>query len=212
MAASDSIKHEKQVDFCLALETYDDAVKDLIYRAALGAPHESINHTEHFPLRFKPITVSIKADQINSDPAPALYEMCTWLSAQWIHLQGLLRSKESREGQQSSAQQQQPPQTRPPFLPGILIEGYRWSFVAATLGEERNEGGWEIIIWTGIDIGSTESLRGMAQIVAALQILVDWSISTYGPWFEELISEAGRSSDGRSSAGSSSSGRDTSGR
>jgi hypothetical protein len=187
MPAKESIKDEKQVDFCLALETCDDpATKDMVHGAALRTPYTSINHTNHFPLRRKPITLSIKTQQINCSPAQTLYEMSTWLSAQWIFLQSLIRSKEP------SARKQ--PQTRPPFLPGIIIEGHRWTFVAATLGRARREGGWEVVIWTGIDIGTTETLLGMAQIVAALQILADWSVSTYWPWFEELIFEDDSSS------------------
>jgi hypothetical protein len=78
-----------------------------------------------------------------------------------------------------------------PDIVSLIIEGHNWAFVAATLGKARKEGGWETVVWTGIDIGSTKSLRGIGQIVATLQILADWTVSTYWPWFKELISEAG---------------------
>lgn len=188
MPARDSVKHEKRVDFCLALETYDDA-NDMIRDAVRKTPHRSINHTEHIPLSTRPITLSIETKRFDGSSAQALYQMSTWLSAHWIYLQSLLLMKDHREGQEPSAQDQT--HARPPFLPGIIIEGHNWAFVAATLGRARKEGGWETVVWTGIDIGSTKSLRGIAQIVATLQILADWTASTYWPWFKGLISEAG---------------------
>jgi hypothetical protein len=57
------------------------------------------------------------------------------------------------------------------------------------LGDGAEGGGTQDSIWTDMNLGSTNSLRGIAQIVATIQILADWSVSTYWPWFKDLISE-----------------------
>ena len=188
MPTRDNVKHEKRVDFCLALQAYDRPTVKLLRRTARNLPHETVNHTEFDQLSTRPIFLSIEAKGSDGNSTQALYQMSTWLSAHWIFLQSLLDMKYGK-GQASRAQHQM--QNHLPFLPGIIISGHDWTFVTATRGREREEGGRETDIWTGIHLGSTRSLCGIAQIIASLQTLAEWSVSTYWPWFKELISEAG---------------------
>jgi hypothetical protein len=69
---------------------------------------------------------------------------------------------------------------RPPiFVPGIIIYGHDWYFVAATMGKARLEGGWESVVWSKISIGSMDTLLGMVRIITAVQRLAHWSTLVY---------------------------------
>jgi hypothetical protein len=83
------------------------------------------------------------------------------------------------------------------FLPGLIVQGHDWTFVAATpapvphatdkLGSCAGGGRGEIIIWSKIAIGSTGTIQGICQIVTVLQRLAMWSSRTYWPWIQHNI-------------------------
>ena len=162
------MKHEKRVDFCLYMQPCSRADADAISRVVRTAPHAGINHTDYVPLLGCPISLSIETKRTGEDWKEALYQMSIWLVAHQKRLDSLST-----------------PLSSPTFLPGIIIQGYEWYFVAATRGCAREEGGWETVIWNKIHIGSTDQLGGIIQIVTVIQRLAHWSALTYWLWFKE---------------------------
>ncbi|WQF87655.1 Putative PD-(D/E)XK nuclease [Colletotrichum destructivum] len=80
-------------------------------------------------------------------------QLVTWHVAQWRLLDRLA----SRAGPDAP--------TLPAFLPGIIVQGHDWSFVASTRRDDR------VTLWTSQHIGSTAKATGVYQIVCALQYL-----------------------------------------
>jgi hypothetical protein len=89
-----------------------DAIKT--WRTALT--DNSINHTPYAPLRRIPISVSIETKPGGMSTRKAQLQMGIWHAAQWRHL-----SKLAGGNLQAL-----------PFIPGILVYGHEWIFVAST--------------------------------------------------------------------------------
>lgn len=98
--------------------------------------------------------------------------MSTWIAGHWRRLRELV--------QQSGAEELE-------FLPGIIIQGHDWMFIAATQGRILDGNERETIIWSKILIGSTYEIQGICQIIAVLQRLATWSAQTHWPWFQRTV-------------------------
>jgi hypothetical protein len=177
-------KHEKRVDFCLYAEPRDREATEAAIRAAYdGTAFAGINHTNHITLLDQPITVSIETKLTNESWSVALNQMGVWLSAHWMRIDHLVSSMPAAPTTAPSAR-------RPPlaFMPGIIIQGHTWHFVAATQGVQLADGGRKPpTIWTDLTIGSTSGLQGIICIFRTLQRLARWSALTYWPWFWEVV-------------------------
>lgn len=183
---SDDRRHETRVDFCFVIEPHSSDHHRSIAKALKAEPHGSINHTDHTPVFDTPISISIETKRSDGTWGDAVYQMSTLFTAHWARLQSACPSATT------TAEREDPGNTgiqqyRPICLPGIIIQGHDWMFVAATLGETRVEGGRETVFWDKVHIGSTNSLLGIIQIVSAIQRLAHWPALTYWPWFKEMV-------------------------
>ncbi|KAK2025857.1 hypothetical protein LX32DRAFT_655124 [Colletotrichum zoysiae] len=96
----------------------------------------------------------------------ATLQLGTWLSAQW-------RNVDDLGWKPTSAIQ---------FLPGIIVQGHRWHFVAAL--RHRSQ----VILLSDVYIGSTADHYGVYQVVTSLQVLARWSRDVYWQAFKaELL-------------------------
>ncbi|SPO01537.1 uncharacterized protein DNG_04210 [Cephalotrichum gorgonifer] len=160
--------------FCLYLDP--TSIPDPIASARLDAirrflPHSTMNHLDYAPLRRRPLAVSIATTDPGSGQglAAANLRMASWHAAQWNFLAEVGRSSSGEVGLE--------------FLPGVVVEGHEWSFMAST------REGTKTVLWTKQYIGSTNSILGIYQVATVLQILAKWSLDVFWPWYRRTILE-----------------------
>lgn len=85
----------------------------------------SINHTALDPLRSFPIYLGIETKKYGGDLRKADLQLCLWQAAQWTLLTG-------QAGDAISIL---------PFLPGIIVQGHEWKFIATTRTNEETVSG-----------------------------------------------------------------------
>ncbi|KAF5024620.1 hypothetical protein F66182_3383 [Fusarium sp. NRRL 66182] len=113
-----------------------------------------------------PAAISIETKSQSSVGAiagPA--QLATWLRAHFCHLASLPNS--SADGL--------------PMLPVIFVEGTKWRVDFAIRTQN------ELIIWQGLQIGSSEDVYGCYMIIACVRRLVTWCREELVVWWEELL-------------------------
>lgn len=170
-----SAHHNKKVDFCV----YVKEISPELDAAILASPAESINHTDYPGLLRRPIGLSIETKITGHEWAKAVNQIAVWLIAQWDILDDLAGSSGSSRAT---------PRASPAaaaglsFLPGIIVQGHEWWFMAVT---RKPDGATEF--WSKTLIGSTTTMQGIYQISAVLQLLGRWIETEYWPWFQAAI-------------------------
>ncbi|KAH6975817.1 hypothetical protein EDB80DRAFT_594352 [Ilyonectria destructans] len=172
--------HDKRVDFCLCIKPDKSCpLADSLYRVAQQSAHLSVNHTDYTPLINSPISLSIETKRTGEDWQTALEQISTWMAGHWRRLDELATSGPRKHAIENLQ-----------FLPGIIVQGHDWFFIAATRGrtlEGTNQR--ETIIWSKVLIGSTDGIQGICQIIMFLQRLAAWSAEVYWPWFKATALE-----------------------
>ncbi|KAJ0167504.1 hypothetical protein CTA2_2192 [Colletotrichum tanaceti] len=157
----------KMIDYCFIIRP-DYNVPDLsslVNDVRHAQPSRSINHTDLGELDRNPIALSIETKRLREDWAKATLQMGTWLSAQWRSLATL--------GWRSTSAIQ--------FLPGIIVQGHYWHFVASI------RQGSQVVLLTDVYIGSTADHYGVYQITSSLHILKRWSLEVYWQAFRSEL-------------------------
>ncbi|KAK1963041.1 hypothetical protein LY78DRAFT_705425 [Colletotrichum sublineola] len=187
--------HNKKVDFCVFVKQRCPELT----RAALTSPFQSVNQTEYPALLERPIALSIETKVTGHDWAEAVNQMSVWLLAQWDALDDLVSRTRSRAAaaaspavdsgapdlDSSNANDPKPSAAAAAglvFLPGIVVQGHDWYFVAMTrsaTGQSR--------LYSRILCGSTQKTEGVYQVVAVLQLLARYIEDEYWPWFKRTI-------------------------
>ncbi|KAK1519068.1 hypothetical protein CABS01_16627 [Colletotrichum abscissum] len=155
----------KMVDYCIhVVPTTEERTR--IDRLCTTRPAASINHTDWGNLSSDPIALSVETKRDGEGLEQALSQIGTWHAAQW---RSLLLEK------------QQPP-TDIDFLPAFIAQGHSWYFVATT----RHDSG-QAWLYTKMEVGTTETLIGTFQILAALQYFKCWIEDSYWPAFRRYM-------------------------
>ncbi|KAK6221171.1 hypothetical protein QIS74_04900 [Colletotrichum tabaci] len=151
----------KSINFCIVVrpENLAEEVEEREKMERLGKYRfgNSINHSVQGNLCCCPIDVSIETKHPGGQWDDALLQMGTWQAAQW----------------RSYTQHGLPPSPVIEFLPGIIVHGHQWRFVATV------RQGSKAVLLTEIDIGTTLTEFGVIQIVIALEILKRWSAEVF---------------------------------
>ncbi|UPL02786.1 hypothetical protein LCI18_013720 [Fusarium solani-melongenae] len=113
-------------------------------------PDGVINHTDYYPLRDRPIALSIETKRTGEGWDGATLQLSVWQAAHW-RLLDLLNSDREDE-----------PAPLPGFLPGIIIQGHGWYLVLATRENMKT------VCWNKINIGSTDSVIRVYQTICGL--------------------------------------------
>lgn len=143
-------------------KTIVDAVNSLRQVLPCGV----INHTDFFPLRNRPVVVSIETKKRGGAQQEAELQIGTWHAAQWKLLSNLIADTGgSFDGL--------------PFLPAIVVHGHEWSFAATTREGSRT------ILWLEQSFGSTTSAVGVYKIVWGLQRIARWAEGNFWPWYKK---------------------------
>lgn len=123
----------RRVDFCVCIQPDEasfDAIKLICHQNE--SVNCSINHTDYEPLATRPIALSIETKKPGVDLANAEHQLITWHTAQWRVLEHLV----SLSGTSLPL---------PDFLPGIIIQGHEWIFVASTYSDGITVS-WHLVI------------------------------------------------------------------
>ncbi|KAF4885553.1 hypothetical protein CGCF415_v015357 [Colletotrichum fructicola] len=171
--------YNRKVDFCVFLKQDTPALRV----AARTSPINSVNHTDYPALLSRPIFFSIETKDSGDKWVDATNQVTAWLVAQWdflddqvLRAQGVDTSKGSRPTTSAAAL------SGLVFLPGIIVQGHNWHFVAVTRSADGRTRYWENTL-----IGTTQSIEGIYKVVAALQMLGCWAQEVYWPWLQRAV-------------------------
>ncbi|KAI3528349.1 hypothetical protein CABS02_15140, partial [Colletotrichum abscissum] len=114
----------RMVDYCMYIDTEvagnDDAsVSNAVRRLRAQSGYSTVNHTSYFHLRDNPVSLSIESKRPGGSVDDAQLQMGSWHAVQWAFLD------EATAKTGSSLQDL-------PFLPGLIVQGEHWYFVATT--------------------------------------------------------------------------------
>jgi len=168
----------KKADFAITL-LLEQGRKVAIAQARI----QSLNQTFYDPLRYSPIAISIETKIPGEGWDTGLIQLATWASAQHTQLRGLLL-------------QGGKPTTQCLALPLIIIQGHDCYFLIMedtqvySVSRRRRRHIEADTTTESVEqnlIGTTTTLLGTFQIIAALQYLMNWAVEVYRPWFEENV-------------------------
>lgn len=123
----------KKIDFCVYIDAQYDSdggeMASHIDTLRARLPLLSINPTDDLPLLCHPIAIPIETKRPGEGLDTANLQVATWLSSHFVFLQRLLDA-----GSLSSCDADQPVPSLDDigFLPGLIVQGNMWNFVAAT--------------------------------------------------------------------------------
>ncbi|KAF4990237.1 hypothetical protein FDECE_14457 [Fusarium decemcellulare] len=155
----------KMVDYCIIIRPEDDGPEYDAIEALCGErPDQTINHTDWGSFSKNPIAISIETKRHLENWDKAMLQIGTWHSSQW---QSLLWGKES-------------PLVSLQFIPGIIVQGHQWRFVASTFNYKNSK----TTLYHSVEIGDTETELGIYKIMMSLQYLKTWVEKVYWPAFK----------------------------
>ncbi|KAK6221150.1 hypothetical protein QIS74_04879 [Colletotrichum tabaci] len=158
----------KMVDFCMIVRPPRGSLEDQTIDAVTDSrPGGSINHTDWGCFTRNPITLSIETKSTSEEQGRAILQMGIWHACQWRNIREL-------------GQGCVPPGLE--FLPGLLILGHEWFFVASVPGPLGQS-----VLYSKQAIGTTESEAGIYSILAALEVLRAWSADHFWPAFKGAV-------------------------
>lgn len=153
----------KMIDFCVFYRPDKGSnVEQAINGLCRVRPAQSINHTDLGDLCTRPVALSIETKRPGVEGDNAELQIGTWHSAQWRSL------RQNRRGCLRSIE----------FLPGIIVQGHNWQFVASVV-----DGSGKSLLLTGERIGGTDSPMGIYSLLLALRRLRRWIMDEYWPMF-----------------------------
>ncbi|CCT75933.1 uncharacterized protein FFB20_00730 [Fusarium fujikuroi] len=141
----------------------------------------SINPTDDLSLLSNPIAIPIETKRLGEGLDTANLQVATFLTAHLTLLQRLVDTGVSVPVQD----EEKPPSVDDlGFLPGLIVQGNTWNFIAASRQYSRT------VIWAETSLGSTGDIFGIYQIVASLQLLRQWINTAYWPWLRRVTQRA----------------------
>ncbi|KAI3572813.1 hypothetical protein IWW34DRAFT_759483 [Fusarium oxysporum f. sp. albedinis] len=166
----------KMVDFCVFYKPDKGSPEEhALELACKTRPGHSINHTDFSDLCRRPIALSIETKRPHIEGDTATLQVSTWHSAQW-------RSLRWNHG---------PTARTIEFLPGIIVQGHEWRFVASVLDQDGKS-----LLLEEVKLGGTDTELGIYSLVLGLQHLRKWIEEDYWPAFvsDILNTDSGQSS------------------
>jgi len=185
------------VDFCLTINPDQispgdpDAVA-IETHLRLG---RRINHTGHETLQRTPIAVSIETKRALIEGDTAQLQMGVWQSSL---LRMLMRAEEASSvlrapemqppaapPEETAAAPTAPATTPSEWLPGIIVQGHEWTFVATCRrnGSSQNKP----TLLGSIRIGGTQEPLEVYCLMAAIAYLRTWAETRYWPGFKRCL-------------------------
>lgn len=176
---------DQKIDFCVYLDPHHDPneknISSTVDTVRARLPGLSINPTNDLSLLSKPIAIPIETKRPSEGLDTANLQVATFLTAHLTLLQRLVDAGASApvdDGEKT------PSVDDLGFLPGLIVQGNTWNFIAASRQDPRT------VIWSEASLDSTGDIFGIYQIVASLQLLHQWINTTYWPWLRRVTQRA----------------------
>ncbi|KAF4501671.1 hypothetical protein FAGAP_2124 [Fusarium agapanthi] len=175
----------KKIDFCVYLDPHHDPndtnIPSTVDTVCARLPGLSINPTDDLSLLSNPIAIPIETKRPGEGLDTANLQVATFLTAHLTLLQRLVDAGASVPIDDGDTA---PSVDDLGFLPGLIVQGNTWNFIAASRQDSRT------VIWSETSIGSTGDIFGIYEIVASLQLLRQWISTTYWPWLRRVTQRA----------------------
>jgi hypothetical protein len=126
------------IDFAIHIEPSNN-LNGLIQAHGRSKQEMSISHTLYNPLRRRPIGVNIETKRTGEDFRDAQYKLQIWCAAQFAKMEELVNERQRQMSLSNQGEPDHGSELEPPFLPGIIIQGHDWSFVAAVRNTSKKE-------------------------------------------------------------------------
>ncbi|KAG5795320.1 hypothetical protein H9Q69_005626 [Fusarium xylarioides] len=176
---------DKKIDFCIYLDPHHDLndknIASTVDNVRARLPGLSINPTDDLSLLSNPIAIPIETKRPGEGLDTANLQVATFLTA---HLTLLQRLVDAGASVPVDDAERTPSDNDLGFLPGLIVQGNTWNFIAASRQDSRT------VIWSETSLGSTGDIFGIYQIVASLQLLRQWVLTTYWPWLRRVTQRA----------------------
>ncbi|KAI9672151.1 MAG: hypothetical protein M1831_001964 [Alyxoria varia] len=150
-------------------------------------PLIGLNQTWLEPVRFRPIFQNIEIKAPHGKEEESKTQSIIWASAQLRKLEELLKAVPDH-AKKATEHELIPP------IPIISVTNHTWRFYAlegnAHVAEMAQPGSAPppaAFLWGPLEIGSTVNVIGIVIILRALDLLMDWGVTVYRPWFVENI-------------------------
>ncbi|KAF4627925.1 hypothetical protein G7Y89_g10226 [Cudoniella acicularis] len=158
---------EMMVDYSMILLP-DDKMHQAILQVLRDLPEEdqNVNQTRSAPVKYRPITVNIEVKLPGQGKNDAMVQLAVWAAAQLEKLNAL-----------SGA-------LAPIGIPLVSVEGHDWRLYNTYQKEDS-----EVVrrVWGNDLFGDSSSTLGIYKVIAAIQILAEWSHTEYRAWFEKDV-------------------------
>ncbi|KAM0543723.1 hypothetical protein ACHAPJ_012172 [Fusarium lateritium] len=178
---------DKKIDFCVYLDPHYDSndvnIAAMVDTVRAQLPLLSINPTDDLSLLCNPIAIPIETKRPGEGLDTANLQVATFLSSHFILLQRLVDAGAAIPPEDGQAV---PSVDDVGFLPGLIIQGNNWNFIAASRQDSRT------VIWSETSLGSTGDIFGIYRIIASLQLLQQWIDTIYWPWLRQVIRRAAK--------------------
>ncbi|KAL1615674.1 hypothetical protein SLS56_011733 [Neofusicoccum ribis] len=132
----------------------------------------SINYVGQDHVRKLPITAIIETKKAMGIEDTAFDQLQYCVLAHFVRLRQLMMATKNGDAHDTS---------KLPTIPLILVYGHEWKFMLAQAMKSR------LRIYHGIQIGTTESMVGIYQLMASIRRLSRWLNEVYRPWFMEVV-------------------------
>ncbi|KAI1022192.1 hypothetical protein LB504_007276, partial [Fusarium proliferatum] len=172
---------DQNIDCCVYVDPHHDLndpnISSTVDTVRARLPGLSINPIDDLSLLSNPIAIPIETKRPDEGMDTANLQVATFLTAYLTLLQRLVDTGASVPVQD----EEKPPSVDDlGFLPGLIVQGNTWNFIAASRQYSRT------VIWAETSLGSTGDIFGIYQIVASLQLLRQWINTTYWPWLRRV--------------------------
>lgn len=175
------------VDYCIVIDQSRIDPHPIV--ADMATSSASVNHTDDLRFRSDPIAIGVVAKAASSSPQEeAEFQMGSWFAAHFAHLHALLDRQWGERPGRGPDDVWQGAVDELGFLPGILVLGHVWYFVAATWAPPERDADNKhsrssVTLWGKIPIGSTDTPEGVCHIISVVRGLAVWVEDVYWPWF-----------------------------
>lgn len=137
---------------------------------SLPSTGKAINQTLSSPVRYVPIALGIVTKLPFCGDEATKVQLATWVGA------GIEKLRKMMSGGETDGTKEK---KEIPPMPGLSFHGHDLYMVVFHEEEKKN------IMYGKVRLGSTDTITGVFQVLAALDVLVNWARNDYRKWFEE---------------------------
>jgi len=149
-----------------------DPTKDKIVELLKPRPREEQSINQTLTVKQRPIAISIKTELPFCGDESTDIKLSIWVGAGIEKLKGMLDGKADNACASRS---------KIPAMPALSMHGHDLYMVVLETQETRN------VMYGKMRLGGTDTILGVFQIIAAIDILVEWAHNEYREWFESVI-------------------------